>query len=421
MKIQDLAGQKICILGYGKEGQAMEQALKKHAPTATITIRDQKDGKDYLKGLSAFDVIIKSPGIPPQKEFKTVKDKITSSTQIFLDSIKDSGALVIGVTGSKGKSTTSTLIFEILKAGGEDVLLIGNIGEPAISHLDDAKPSTNRHERSRTIFVMEMSSYQLMNLTTSPGIAIVTSFFPEHLDYHGSLDAYKDAKKYIARFQKKEDVIFYPATSDDAKEIAAESPGTRIPFSPDECPIGLDQTNLIGDHNRGNIAVAWKVGIRLGVANDVMLKVIRGFQGLPHRLQSLGKHHGIEWIDDAISTTPESTIAALDALGTRVKTIILGGQDRGNDFSALAARLKNSSVKTVILFPGSGPRIRKAIGPVRADDYFHEADTMETAVDIAKKHTPHHAVVLLSTASPSYNMFKNFEEKGDAFRKCIFG
>ncbi len=421
MKIQELNGKNVCILGYGKEGQAMQEALARHVPGAVVTIRDKKDSAKYLQGLDAFDVIIKSPGIPHQPEFDAVKEKLTSSTQIFFDSIRDSDATVIGVTGSKGKSTTSTLIFEILKAGGEDVYLIGNIGEPAISHLDDAKPALHRHDRSRTVFVMEMSSYQLINLTVSPQIAVVTSFFPEHLDYHGSLENYKDAKKHIARFQKKEDVIFYNATSDGAREIAMESPGTRIPFSADECPVSISETHLLGDHNRSNIAVAWKVGIRLGMGNDLMLKAIKEFRGLPHRLQSLGVHHGIEWIDDAISTTPESTIAALDALGDRVKTIILGGQDRGNDFSELAARIKKSSVKTVILFPGSGPRIREAIGNARADVCFQETDTMERAVDLAKKHTMKGSICLLSTASPSYNMFKNFEEKGDEFRRCIFG
>lgn len=425
MKIQELTGKRVCILGFGREGKAMLEALARGAPGAEITIADANPhvigcaqckaqlGADYLKDLNRFDTIIKSPGIPHQPEFDAVKQKMTSATQIFLDSIADSGAVVIGVTGSKGKSTTSTLIYEIVKAGGKDVSLIGNIGEPAISHLGEAK--------SGRFFVMEMSSYQLMDLTVSPHIAVVTSFFPEHLDYHGSLQNYMDAKKNIARHQKKDDVIFYCATSDGAREIAMESPGMRIPFSSDECPVPIGETHLLGEHNRSNITAAWKVGVHFKIPNDVMLKVIRSFKGLPHRLQSLGVHQGIEWIDDAISTTPESTIAALDALGDRVATLILGGQDRGNDFSELAARIKKSSVKTVILFPGSGPRVREAIGNAQAGVCFHEADTMERAVDLAKKHTMAGAICLLSTASASYNMFKNFEEKGDAFRQCILG
>jgi UDP-N-acetylmuramoylalanine--D-glutamate ligase len=420
MRITDLAYKKICILGYGKEGQAMLKALQQYAPTAEITIADKnpllqptnyklQTGSNYLKNLRDFDIIIKSPGIPHQPEFDAVQKKMTSSTQIFLESIEGSGAMTIGVTGSKGKSTTSTLIFQILGAAGKNVSLIGNIGEPSISHLDEAKPEK--------IFVMEMSSYQLQDLSVSPHIAVVTSFFPEHLDYHGSIDAYKNAKKNIAKHQKNDDVIFYCATSDGAREIALESPGTRVPFAADESPVTMEQTKLLGEHNRSNIAAVWKVGEHLKIAPDVMLDVIKNFQGLPHRLQSLGVHAGIEWVDDAISTTPESAIAALDALGERVATIILGGQDRGNDFSQLAKRIKNSSVKTVILFPGTGPRIREAIGDAHADVCFHEVDSMEKAVEIAKNQTPkttnyklQPSIVLLSTASPSYNMFKNFEE-----------
>lgn len=427
MKITDLNGKKICILGFGKEGQATLRMIELHGRPSEITIADANPGPagyrlpfhrytcaygpGYLESIPLCEIIIKSPGIPLTKEILALPGFFTSSTQIFFDTIAGSGAIIIGITGSKGKSTTSTLIYEILKAGGKDVSLIGNIGEPSISHLDEAEAGK--------IFVMEMSSYQLMDLTTSPKIAVVTSFFPEHLDYHGTLENYKDAKKHIAKYQSKTDVIFYCATSEGAKEIALTSPGKHIPFSADGCPVSISDAHLVGDHNRSNIAAAWKVGAHMKIPDDVMLKVIKNFHGLPHRLQSLGVHHDIEWIDDAISTTPESTIAALDALGDRVATVILGGQDRGNDFTGLAQRIKRSAVKTVILFPGSGPRIRQAIGDAQVDVCFQEADSMERAVDLAKKHTMAGKIVLLSTASPSYNMFKNFEEKGDTFARCI--
>ncbi len=433
MRIADLNGKKILMLGYGREGKAMEQAIKKHKVTCSFTVSEkypdlQVMGMDifgiyagqrkYLDPLSSFDVIIKSPGIPPNEELESLGAKVTSSTQIFLDSIQNTGATVIGVTGSKGKSTTSTLIYEILKAGDKDVSLVGNIGEPAISHMDEAKPGK--------FFVMEMSSYQLMNLQTSPHIAVITSFFPEHLDYHGSLENYKNAKKNIAKYLEPQDAIFFNENSEGAIEIAQESKGERIPFSADDCPIPIAETKLLGNHNRSNIAAAYAVGEHCGVSADVMQTVIRNFQGLPHRLQSLGMHHGIEWIDDAISTTPESTIAALDALGDRVATIILGGQDRGNDFTQLAQRIKQSSVKIVILFPGTGPRIQEALTQANVAATIKDAQSMEDAVNIARKQTSTQKpgnqqppIVLLSTASPSYNMFKNFEEKGERFRECI--
>lgn len=444
MKITSLSGKRICLLGFGKEGQAMLKAIRTYAPGADVTVADKNSfvptegaklqlGDKYLDDLGRFDVIIKSPGIPPQPEFELVKEKMTSGTQIFLDSIAETKAMTVGITGSKGKSTTSSLIYEILKTGGKDASLIGNIGEPAIGHLDEAKPGK--------IFVMEMSSYQLAALTRSPSIAVVTSFFPEHLDYHGSLENYLEAKKHIAMFQQPGDVIFYDASSSGAVTIANASQGMKIPFSAKDAPVPVAETKLLGEHNARNIAAAYKVSQHMGIDRASAIATIKRFEGLPHRLQNLGTHHGIRWVDDAISTTPESTIAALDALGDSVITIILGGQDRGNDFTGLAKRIKNSSVQTVILFPGSGPRIRKALVDAGAIVKMVNATSMEEAVSIAKNDIPamtqarmpapmpetpaiRHPqsttpIVLLSTASPSYGMFKNFEEKGNFFRRRI--
>lgn len=427
MNIRDLDGKKICILGFGKEGQAMVAALEHYASTCTITIADHNEdlrierdgfyvqtGDGWLEGLDRFDVLIKSPGIPSQPEFEAVKEKMTSTTQIFFDSIAGSGALTIGVTGSKGKSTTASLIAAILTADNKKAILVGNIGEPAIAHLAEAT-----HE---TIFVMELSSYQLMDLHTSPHIGVITSFFPEHLDYHGSVDAYLHAKKNITRHQSEGQYVFFCSTSAGAAEIAKEGDGTKIPFSSADAPVSIHDTHLIGTHNLSNIAGAYVVAQRLGVPQETAIDAIREFQGLPHRLQNLGERDGIIWVDDAISTTPQSTIAALDALGDDVTTIILGGQDRGYDFAELGQRIAASRITTVILFPGSGGRIKRAIEEATAAVTFFDAASMEEAVSIAKKNStsePTPAIVLLSTASPSYGMFKNFEEKGDMFRACI--
>ncbi len=422
MRIQELDGKAICILGFGREGQATLRAVRQFAPSAKVTIADKKlehpplgvetqTGNGYLANLARFDLIVKSPGIPPQPEFAAVKEKITSATQIFLDTAKAGGSLIVGITGSKGKSTTTTLIYELLKAGGKDVHLVGNIGIPAIDFLDHAKPNT--------IFVQEMSSYQLADLTTSPQIAVITAFFPEHLDYHGSLAAYKEAKARIARFQSASDSVFYSDAFAETKAMALESPGTRIPYSKADAPVALADIKLRGEHNLTNIGGAWKVASSLGVPVSVALPVIKNFKGLPHRLESLGKAGGIEWIDDAISTTPESAIAALDALGDDVVTILLGGQDRGYDFRTLAARIAKSKVRTIVLFGQSGPRIREAVGDAHADVCFHEADSMEKGVELARKNTMEGKIVLLSPASPSYDMYKNFEDRGDQFRAAI--
>ncbi len=428
MRIQDLTGKKILMLGYGKEGHSVVLALKAAGidvpvsvtdrypdePVMVREIRGEKESKPKaLTSLSDYDIIIKSPGIPPNDELTALGTKVTSATQLFFDTVAETGAVIVGVTGSKGKSTTSTLIHDILKAAGKDVYLVGNIGKPSLDYLPHAKPGA--------IFVHELSSYQLLSLSVSPPVAVVTSFFPEHLDYHGSLEAYRDAKAHVARFQKPEDIIFYCGESEGATWIANQGPAKKVPFSATDCPVTIEETHLLGRHNLSNMGGAAKAAAHFGIGPDVCAGVFREFRGLPHRLQSLGVQDGIEWVDDAISTTPESAIAALDSLGDRVVTMILGGQDRGNDFTGLAKRIKDSSVRTVIVFPGSGPRIREAIGDAQADVCFHNAPTMEDAVSWARRSTMEGKICLLSTASPSYNMFKNFEEKGDVFRKCIFG
>ncbi len=424
MHIKDLNEKAVCILGFGREGQATARALKKFAPDASITVADQNVeieiedgdyeiqlGDSWLNDLKSFDVIIKSPGIPPLPELDAVSKKVTNSTQIFLDTISDSGSLVIGITGSKGKSTTASLIYEILKEDGRDAYLVGNIGSPTLDYLDKVRPNT--------IFVQEMSSFQLMNLTVSPPIAVVTSFFPEHLDYHGTIDKYKEAKTHITKYQGKNDVVFFDALSPQADEIASCGKGKKVPFGAEDAPVDIEKTQLLGTHNLRNIAAAVMVARHLGISDQTILAAIPRFEGLPHRLQHLGVHHGISWVDDAISTTPESAIAAIESLGDHVGSIILGGQDRSAEYSELGNVILNSNIKHVILFPESGKRIRESIETAGASVSFDEALSMEAAVASAKEKTPQGTICLLSTASPSYNMFKNYEDKGGHFERCI--
>jgi UDP-N-acetylmuramoyl-L-alanine---L-glutamate ligase len=424
MLLRDLQGKTVCILGFGKEGKAALEAIEREAPTAEVTIADEnadvkvenakhwlQTGTGWLKNLEKFDVVIASPGIPPLAELEAIGEKLSNATQIFLDEAKARGAIVIGITGSKGKSTTTSLITAALTVGGKDVVLAGNIGLPALAELPKVKQGT--------VVVLEMSSYQLRLITTSPHIAVITSFFPEHLDYHGSLEAYFDAKTNIAKFQKEKDLVIYSDQSTAVKDMASRSHGKKILVTPDSCPLPLEQTKLLGAHNRENLALAFTAATFAGVDRDACMKAFIEFSPLPHRLQSLGMHHGIHWIDDAISTTPESTIAALDALGDNVITVILGGQDRGLDFGKLGRRIAASKVRTVILFPETGERIRDAIAIAHADVCFQPVTNMPDAIQAALKHTEQGKICLLSTASPSYNMFKNFEEKGDKFREAI--
>lgn len=440
MSIRDFAQKNICILGYGKEGSAMAHALERYAPGCEITIADSNElvdvdrpqyrkqlGTSWLQNLEKFDIVLKSPGIIPCPALDDVrkKGKLTNSTQIFLEEARAAKTFIIGVTGSKGKSTTSSLIHHLLASAIEDgsvtkwkkSLLLGNIGDPSIAHLGELN--------AQTICVLELSSYQLMDLTISPSIAVITSIFPEHLDYHGSFEAYVGAKSHIARFQVPSDKIYCHADDQNALSIAAMSPGKTIEVTAADAASTEQEAHLIGQHNLRNIALASRVTVDLGMPLSAMQIALRTFVPLPHRLQSLGIHRGIEWIDDAISTTPDSTLAGIEALGSRVRTIILGGLDRGLDFTAFARKIAASGIKTVILFPGSGPRIKEAIEKEKNTIDFMDAATMDDAVALSLQSTKTNTednkppVVLLSTASPSYGMFKNFEEKGDAFRRCL--
>lgn len=421
MRLHDLAGKRVAVLGYGKEGKAVLGALARASIACNLTIADSNAtlqlesdhscrtllGDAWLDALDDADVIVKSPGIPPHPRIDAARGRITSGTRIFFAEAAAIGATIVGVTGSKGKSTTTSLIHAILSAAGKPSILAGNIGKPSLDILPQLTPLS--------IVALEMSSYQLMDMDVSPHIAVVTAFFPEHLDYHGSLEAYKAAKANIARYQTQDDVVFYCADSEGATEIALHGRGRKAPFCAADAPLTIGETKLLGQHNLGNIAGALAATAELGVDMTTALDAVRAFTPLPHRLQHIGMHGGIAWVDDAISTTPQSAMAALDALGDDVATIILGGQDRGVDFSPLAARLRTSRVHTVLLFPGSGPRIRTAIADAHVDVCMHDAASMEQAVSLALRHTMPGKMCLLSTASPSYGMFKNFEQKGDVF------
>lgn len=425
MKITELNGKKVCFVGYAREGQAMQKALAEYAPKAQLTFADANAdakvtgadaqlGPDYLKNLDRFDVVIRSMGVPDKPEFAALGDKVTNSTVIFFDTIAGSGVRTIGVTGTKGKSTTTNLIYSALKAAGQNVFLMGNIGVPMISFLHEAKPGAT--------FVIELSSYMLEHLRRSPEIAVVTSFFPEHLDRHGSIEKYWGAKKNIAAHQKADDAVFYCADYPECRDIAEASPGKKIPFTAADFPIAVNETKLKGEHNRSNFAAALKVAEYCGAAREQAIEALKSTKGLPYRLHSLGVKDGIEWVEDSLATAPEATVFALDALGDSVDTLITGGMDRGGyDFAALGAKIAASHIRNIVLFPDTGAHIKAAIeaaSPAEPKNYLETAD-MQQAVDFARKATKKGAVCLLSNASPSYNLFKDYEAKAETFAKAI--
>lgn len=449
MKIAELENKRILILGLGREGLATLKFLQQNLRQANLAVADnrclsefsseeqvllnqieQKQlGENYLQNLESYEVIVKSPGIYPRKreiqEALAAGVQITSATNIFFANQKGK---IIGVTGSKGKSTVSSLIYRILLEANLPAFLIGNIGQPALSFLEK--------DRQENFYVFELSSYQLEDLKYAADIAVVTSFFPEHLDYHGNLESYFEAKMNIAKNLKKEHTLIYNAASKEvsalAKELAchilAFNDGQRSKVTEDtlycngEALLSVKEVPLLGKHNLENVLAACAVAKLLGIENETIQSATRKFKSLAHRLEFVGTYKEVDFYDDAISTTPESTIAALEAMPKQIGTLILGGLDRGYDFSKLAERVLEKEVPNVILFPGSGPRIREALQKINAKlPRIEEVEDLSTCIKKCFELTPAGTICLLSTASPSYNMFKNFEDKGDQFQKLVKG
>ncbi len=411
---------RLLILGYGREGKITEQYLKKYHPKISVGIADKIADSHYLQKQGSYDIAIKTPGIP--KELVSIF--YTTATNIFFSAIaiKNQSAQqqkyhilndrskcdiqIIGVTGSKGKSTTASLIYAILKQAKRKVFLLGNIGGPMLSALLKPIPKD-------AIFVLELSSYQLDDIQMSPQISVVTNLFPEHMNYHGGIAQYYDAKKNIIAYQQAKDHFVYNPKVALLRQWVRTSTSHAVPYHA-KLPLKAGDIPLLGEHNRDNARAAVTTTRLLGIADAISAKAIRSFKALPHRLEPVGVYRGIRFYDDAISTTPESTIEALKSLPS-VVTIFLGGEDRGYDFRDLEAAIKRSRIKNVVLFPDSGNKMFKNPGKLR----ILRTRSMKHGVAFAYQHTPAGSVCLLSMASPSYSLWRDFIEKGNEFQKWV--
>ena len=404
MKLSELSGKKILIAGFGIEGKATFDFLRHAVPTAHIDVTDKTDGKDYLKRQDLYDVAIKSPGIQKRE----IRIPYTTATNIFFANTK---GVTIGVTGTKGKSTTSSLIYGILKEAGLKAHLVGNIGNPMLTEL-------RLEEGKDDIYVCELSSYQLDDIEYSPHIAVFIDFFPEHMDYHGSVDAYWQAKKRIVRFSKPSDYFIYNPTFEKLVGLAHDTKAKSIPYIPDLLFPDSD-IPLLGKHNKDNVRAAVTVAKLLGISPEAIHQAVASFHPLPHRLEYIVTFREIAFYDDAISTTPQSTTYAIEAI-ENVGTIFLGGQDRGYDFADLVKILHIHNIRNLVLFPDSGEKIKALLATYPKGIFTILTTTsMEEAVKFAYTHTPKGYSCLLSTASPSYSIWKNFVEKGNEFQRYI--
>lgn len=459
MKLLDtLSEKRVLILGLGREGVSSLLFLRRLFPQKRLGLADKTTweqldeqtrqliesdsnvalflGKDYLSSISKYEVIFKSPGIHPS-ELTGVKQNdiiLTSNTEVFFECCPGT---IIGVTGTKGKSTTTSLIYEVLKAAAVDARLTGNIGIAPLSSLDNAT--------SASIFVTELSSYQLADLHKSPHIAVIQNVVPEHLDYHGDFEAYVSAKQNIARYQTEKDYILFNAAYPIPTHIAETSKAQKIPFGFSQIgSIGsfADNTSLTfyqdghqeeimlietvplrGTFNLQNVMPSIIVGKILGIPTETIAAGIQNFHSLEHRLEFVDTINEVSFYNDSLSTIPEAAISAIQAFPNKQLILLAGGYDRGLDFTELAQVILTNEVKAVLLFPTTGAKIWQAIaGQAREGEKIPQyrfvtdmADAVTQAFSLATKRD----IVLLSPASPSFSSFKDYRDRGLQFKTAV--
>lgn len=397
-----LEGRKILIAGYGREGKSAERLIRRLVPEGEYVIADGNE-QIAAEAVKDYDLIIKSPGVPMRVMGGV---ECSSLTDLFLQVYGD---MTIGVTGTKGKSTTASLIHHLLPGS----ILAGNIGIPLFDILDELKEDS--------IVVAELSCHQLENIHRAPHIAVLLNLFQEHLDHYENYMGYKMAKMQIGLKQQADDHFFWCADAAELDDLVRSQamPSVLHPYSIKEVSdvehTLLEACPLEGEHNRSNALVACRVAAL--VAGHVDSERLASFQGLRHRMEKVGCYKGITWYDDSISTIPAAAIAAVRALG-RVDTLILGGFDRGIDYTPLVDFLKENPIKNIVFVGAAGRRVYSATQPLSHSVTLIEDDYTKI-VPWCAEHTPQGGVVLLSPAAASYDAFKNFEVRGDFYKEQI--
>lgn len=421
-------GKRAVILGYGREGRVWLDILRKLSCCAEIAVADMNEvtgaegcvlhtGEDYLARAAGYDIILQSPGVIIKDALSAEqKSKILTQTELLL---RLRPCEIIGVTGTKGKSTVSSLIHHFLKACGRKTMLIGNIGVPPLERLEEMTPDTAA--------VCEMSCHQLEFAKHSPQVAVLLNIFPEHLDHYVSYEAYAAAKKNIYLHQRAGDCAVINSdiqpepfggeliTAAFGKPADISSDGESISLWGEVIERSLINTRLRGRHNMYNIAAALAAAVRAGADLNTCLRSLPDFEGLPHRLEYVASIDGVEYINDSICTIPEAAIAAVNAFPDGADCVIIGGMDRGIPYDKLTDFLNTGAVKNVILLPDTGARITKditnpAVNAVRAADL---PDAVRLARELARKR------VILCPAAASYGFYKNFEERGNHFKQLV--
>ena len=432
------AYERVILLGFGREGKSTYQLLRRCFPQLSLMIADanvavkadlllQKDaflsfstGLEYQEALKDKALIFKSPGVKLVGEDLHPESLLTSQTDLFIQKYHRQ---MIGVSGTKGKSTTATLVAYLLKSVRKNAVLLGNIGIPAFDKLDEILPET--------WIVYELSAHQLQFTQHSPHIAILLNVFPEHLDYFASLEDYRQSKMNLFRAQFPDDFLIIPESLNDytnlgdgcpiVYSLAGES-DSNIRFNATEFSVqgrrfSFPLLHLKGMHNKSNVLAAMLAVAKTGVELDEMLEILPDFKGLPHRLEFVGEMNGVMYYNDSISTIPQSCRAAVEALGN-VGSLILGGFDRGLDYTELVHFLESTEIECFVFVGGAGLRMNNLFNS-DSKKRLLIAENFDLAVGLAKKHAPVGTICLLSPAAASYDEFKNFEHRGDRFKQLV--
>ena len=436
--ISKLKDKNIAILGFGREGKSTYNFIRKYLPEIKLTILDKYSvdiednyvnkivGDNYLDNLDIYDLIIKSPGISLKDiDIGQFRNKITSQLELLLEVFRNN---IIGITGTKGKSTTSSLMYEVIKKQRDNVFLIGNIGVPVFNDIESYN--------EESILVVEMSSHQLEFVKYSPHIGIILNLYEDHLDHDGTLEKYHSNKLNIFKYQNNSDFAIYSDDNNYLNKYMKNSLYKGIKYTVrfdyedvsfnsvriKENSIYIDgevvyvdkERMLLGDANLKNIMFVLAICKILNLDFSLAGEVISKFKGLKYRMEYVGKYKGINFYSDTIATIPEATMNDVKSIDN-IDTLIIGGLDRGINYEEFIDFLNKSNIRNIICMPETGNYIGKRI--INKNIYY--ADTLEDAVNIGINNTHKAKCCLLSPAAASYNQFKNFEEKGQAFVEIL--
>lgn len=403
-----LRGKRILILGFGREGRSTLRFLNRYLPDAVSAVADKNclegvahSGDRYLEAIYDYDVVIKTPGIS-LRDFDTKGVEVTSQTDLFLSQFH---AQTIGISGTKGKSTTTSLIYHLLKESGHDAILTGNIGIPCFDVMDLIKPES--------IVVYELSAHQLEYVHDSPRVGVLLNVFEEHLDHFGTFERYKRAKFNLLRFMGEDD---YAVVHDTLMMETLGLGVNNVVFSNMKFDLEEEALPLLGSHNLSNVKAALCACAAYGLDVGGLIPFLYTFKPLEHRLEQVGVIDGVSFVNDSISTIPQATIAACQTLG-RVDFLLLGGFDRDIDYEPLVEYLMECPVPHLLFTGRAGERMMSLMQSRGVVASLQPYANMEEAFDYLRSHARAGDVCLLSPAASSYDQYKNFEERGAKFKQ----